>query len=436
MIKHQTRIILAGMLGNLIEAFDMTLCGLLSIYLAKHLTGSTTTGLLVVFFTFFAGYLARPIGAVTLGIMSDAYGRKITLAVSILSMGIATALIGLIPPNSSIGIASIIILLILRIIQSFSCGAEYLNTSAYLIENAAPNRKGYTGSWAAFGTMSGKLIASVVVLATVYIAQGYPEFEWIVWRLPFLIALLGSAIGLYIRVRIPESLEYVVYYSAHPKPKLSNLVNQSLEFIRLNKLKSLYVFTLSCLGVTTTVQIYIYGPTQAHLYKTFSDYQIILANIVSLIVLLTVFPIVGKLSDRISREKIVVSACFGFLILSQPFFHLLSYGSYPQFMLIQCLISIPAAAYYATVPVMMAEMFPLNLRCTVLSVLYSFAASLAAGLTPLLSLLLIKKTHIASSPSILIFFLVACTLSIIGLQFLKHRNQISNSDSALEPHKT
>lgn len=85
-----------------------------------------------------------------------------------------------------------------------------------------------------------------------------------------------------------------------------------------------YVFVLSCLGVTTTFQIYIYGPMQAHLYSSFQDYEILTSNIISLIVLLSIFPIIGKLSDRVNRETIVVVASLGFMILSQPFFNSLS----------------------------------------------------------------------------------------------------------------
>lgn len=417
MMKHQTRIILAGMMGNLIEAFDLAICGLLSVYLAKYLVGDTSKGLIIVFGTFLGGYLARPLGAMVLGLLSDVYGRKITLAASILSMGIATALIGLIPPNSSIGTASMVTLLILRITQSFSCGAEYLNSSAYLVENAETSHKGYSGSWAPFGAMAGTLAASLIVLVILSLIEVYPELEWAIWRLPFVLALLGSSIGLYIRLFIPESLEYVMYYADRPKPTFKGLFNQSFKYIAENKLKSLYVFALSCLGVTTTFQIYIYGPTQAHIYGHFSDHQIILSNIISLTVLLCVFPIIGKLSDRVNREKIVIAASLGFLILSQPYFYLLSYDNYSALVLIQCLISIPAAAYYATVPVMLAEMFPINLRCTVLSVLYSTAASLSAGLTPLLSLMLLKKTNNATSPTLLIIILVVFSL---GLMWLKH----------------
>jgi MHS family proline/betaine transporter-like MFS transporter len=422
MIKHQTRIILAGMMGNLIESFDMAICGLLSLYLAKYLIGNASEGILLVFLTFFAGYLARPIGALVMGLFSDIYGRKIILAISILSMGISTAIIGFVPPKSTIGIASLFILLFLRIIQSFSCGAEYLNSSAYLVENAPSSRKGYTGSWASFGTMSGKLLASLMVLIVIYFNSKYPDLEWAIWRIPFVFALLGSSIGLYIRLCIPESMEYIMYYSDRSKPKLGNLFTDSCRYAKANKLQTLYVFILSCLGVTTTAQIFIYAPMQAHIYGGYSDHQIMMSNIISLIVLLSVFPLVGRLSDQINREKIVMAASIGFLILSQPFFYLLSHGDYYQLVLIQGLIALPAGAYYATVPVMLAEMFPINLRCTVLSILYSIAASLSAGLAPLLSLLLVKKTEIASSPSLLVFILVTAAFLIISLKHFNTRN--------------
>lgn len=415
-MKHRLRIRIAGMLGNLIETFDMAICGLLSIYLAKYLIGNEAQGLSIIFATFFAGYLARPIGAMVLGLFSDGYGRKITLAASILVMGIATTLIGFIPPASSTGIASIVVLLMLRIIQSFSCGSEYLNSSAYLVENSDASTKGYAGSWASFGSMSGFLLASIVALTVAWLMQIYPEFEWAIWRAPFILALVGSSFGLYVRLCIPESREFVAYYANHQRPKISSLFFQSFQYIAEHKSRSLYVFLLSCLGVTTTFQIYIYAPVQSHIYGSFSDRQIMISNIISLLVLLAVFPFIGKLSDKINKEKIVVFASLGLMVLSQPFFYFLSYGTYSEFILMQSLISIPAAAYYATVPVMLTEMFPINLRCSVLSVLYSTAASLSAGLAPLLSLILLKKTQSAVSPATLTVILVISSLLVMHLR--------------------
>ena len=418
-MKHQTRNILTGMIGNLVESFDMAICGLLSVYFAKYLISDNLSGLLVVFVTFFAGYLARPLGAVFLGLLSDVYGRKITLAASILSMGISTALIGFIPPSSSIGIAAMVLLFILRIIQSFSCGAEYLNSSTYLVENAEVSRKGYAGSWASFGAMAGLLVASFMTLGMSYFIEAYPDLEAIVWRVPFIFALLGSSIGLYIRLYIPESLEYLIHYSENPRPKFGCLFQQSIRYVIENKLKSVYVFVLSCLGVTSTFQIYIYAPIQAHLYGSFSDQQIITSNIISLVVLLLVSPIMGKLSDRLNREKIVIAASLGFWFLSMPYFYFLASRNYPALVLIQVLIAIPASAYYATVPVILAEMFPINLRCTVLSVLYATAASLAAGLTPLLSLMLLRSTNQSVAPTLLIIVLIALVWGVMRVRYLK-----------------
>lgn len=425
-MKHQTRIILAGTLGNLIESFDMAVCGLLSVYIAKYLIGDATKGLILVFLTFFAGYLARPIGAIIMGLLSDIYGRKIILAGSILAMGVSTTFIGFIPPYETIGVYSVIALLTLRIIQSFSCGAEYLNSSAYLVENAEASKKGYSGSWASFGAMSGLLVASLVSLIVTYLTNHHPEYDWLIWRIPFILALLGSSIGLYIRLCIPESMEYIVYYSEKPKPKFKSLFTESINYIKNNKTQAIYVFVLSCLGVTTTFQIYIYGPMQAHLYGNFQDHEIILSNIISLIVLLGIFPLVGRLSDKINREKIVIFASIGFLILSQPFFYVLSHHDIYNLLLGQALIAIPAGAYYATVPVMLSEMFPIKLRCTVLSVLYSTAASLSAGLAPLISLILVQKTGLTSSPSFLVFALILSVFFVmIFKNVTKNRKQAS-----------
>ena len=424
MIKHQTRIILAGMMGNLIETFDMAICGLLSIYFAKYLIGDANKGLAIVFLTFFAGYLARPIGAAFLGLFSDTYGRKIMLAISILSMGVATALMGFIPSHNAIGMNSMILLLGLRVIQSFSCGAEYLNSSTYLVENADVTNKGYIGSWASFGAIAGLLAASVTALIVARLVSMHPELEWLIWRVPFILGLLGSSIGLYIRICIPESLAYIAYYADHPKPKFSSLLKQSCQFLAHNKLQALYAFTLSCLGVTTTFQIYIYAPIQAHIYGHFSDQQIIWSNIMALTIMLCVFPIIGKLSDKVSREKIVIAASLGFWFLSQPFFYLLAHGNFGMLILSQCLISIPAGAYYATVPVMLAEMFPLKLRCTVLSVLYATAASLSAGLTPVLSLMLLRHTNSPVAPTLLIFILVILVWGVMRLRSWKLKTTI------------
>ena len=429
-MKHQKRIILGAVFGNLIEAFDMAICGLLSLYLARYLIGDNHHGLMLIFVTFFAGYLARPIGAIVLGLFSDVYGRKITLAASIVAMGFATAAIGLIPSYQTIGINSMVILVVLRIIQSFSCGVEYLNSSAYLVENADISQKGFAGSWASFGSAGGLLMASIVTFGVTLLSFSFPEYEWLIWRVPFILALIGSSIGLYIRLFLPESLEYIVYYADNPKPEMAKVFRQALLYCFKNKIKSLHVFILSCLGVTTTFLFYIYGPTQAHLYGHFSDNQILIANIMSLIVLMSVYPIAGRLADVVNPNKMVVIAALGFVFLAQIFFFSLSSKNYLNFVLLQCLISIPSGIYYAIVPVMLTNMFPINLRCTVLSVIYAVAASLSAGITPILSLVLIEKTHMPSAPGLLVVSLVSMMFISMVLR-MREKHSFKQNDEQL-----
>lgn len=411
-MRNQTRIIIAGMMGNLIETFDISICSFLSIYLAKYLIDAPESGVMLIFITFFAGYLARPIGALCLGLMSDHYGRKAVLALSILSMGIATALIGVIPSN--LGEVSLYTLLVLRIIQSFSCGSEHLNSSIYLVENAEPGQKGYLGSWGVFGSTAGKFVASLAALCVSSAVYFFPQFEWLIWRIPFMLALLGSSIGLYVRLLIPESLEYVLHYAENPKPKFTTLLKLSLRYLHQHQLKSIYVFMLTSLGVSTTFLIYTYGPIQCHLYGQLSDKEIIISNLTALLLLMLLYPLLGKLSDKLEREKIIAYATVGLMLFFYPFSYYLSSDTLWKLVIAQCVLSVPAAAYYATISVMLAEMFPLELRCTVLSILYSAAASLSVGLTPLIAMVLTKHTGTPTAPTLLVILLGGITLTLMS----------------------
>jgi len=419
-LQHKNRIILAGMMGNLVESFDLSICGLLSLYLAKYLIGNSASGLFFIFLGFFTGYLARPLGAVFMGLFSDRYGRKIMMAASILFMGIATALIGFIPAHSSIGKTALIFLFALRIIQSFACGAEYLNSSAFLVECAAKNRKGFSASWSSFGGTAGLLIATLTTLVVVHVSEQHPELEWLMWRLPFTIALMGSSVGLYIRLCMPESLEYVLYYSDHKKPKLTDLTQQSFQYIKHQKVKAALVIALSLLGVSTSFLIYIYGPIQAKLYGNLNYTQILISNLVAACVMLIIYPIAGRLSDTHDRTKILRFSSCALLLLAPYFFQALSGSNLQHLMLMQALVSIPTAAYCAVVPVMLAEMFPLELRCTVLSTLYALSASCAAGLVPLIAFYLVNRTNNPTSPSWIITGLV---LFVWGMLMLSQKQE-------------
>ena len=137
--------------------------------------------------------------------------------------------------------------------------------------------------------------------------------------------------------------------------------------------------------------------------------------------MLLVCPLVGKLSAKIKREKIIIAATLGLWFLSQPYFYLLAHNHFGILLLCQCLISIATGAYFATIPVMILEAFPLHLRCTLVSTIYAMAASLSAGAVPSLSLKILKQHSHPVTPSVLIFCLVASVWGVMRLQRLKDK---------------
>lgn len=398
-MTHKNRILLAGILGNLVETFDSMLCGLLSVYLAKYLVGPSSMRLTFVFLSFFVGYLARPLGAIFMGLFSDAYGRKNVLASSILLMGIATAWIGFIPEHNAIGNTSFVLLILLRLVQNFACGAEYFNSSSFLIECADENHQGYAGSWASFGNAAGFLLASIVCFFVAYVSELYPNFEWLIWRIPFGLALIGACVGLYVRLSIPESLAYILHYTESSKPTLSELLQETCCYLREEKKTTYTIISLCLLGVGSSFLIYIYAPIQATLYGHLTYRDTLLSNIISFSVMLFIYPIFGYLSDKINRTHIVLGASSCLLFLSPFYFNALTTQHLSHLIFMQALISIPVTAFCAVFPVILVEHFPLKLRCTALSILTSVTASLTAGFMPLFAFQLVKITHSPTSPA-------------------------------------
>ena len=420
-MKHEKKIILGGLIGNLVEAYDVAICGFMAFYLSKYIIGDGEQGVGIVFGLFFIAYIARPLGAFILGMLSDIYGRKNVLMGSIVVMGLATTAIGLLPTNQSIGLLAAFALLVLRIIQSIACGSEFLNSVSFLVESGQDKGKGFRACFTSFGIMSGMLIASLTT--ELLFSRMTPDNEYWVWRLPFLFAGIGTLAGLYVRMNIPESLQYILYYSNKPKPKAHEIITQSMKLFKHHPFLFNYAFVTSFLSVASTFLFYVYVPIHAQLHSTFSKSQIFLSNTCSLLLILALIPLFGRLLDKVDRLKMIQFATAGFLVLVYPFIYALNFGNYPVFFMMQLLVTIPAACYYVVSSVLLTDIFPIQVRCTTLSITYSIAASLGAGLIPMISMYLVNKTHILTSPS----WIVVAVAAIAMLNFVylhkKYRQQ-------------
>ncbi len=407
-------------MGNVVEAYDMSICYFMATEMSRYLIGDNKGSLTVVLSLIFIAYLAKPLGAFILGLFSDLYGRKNVLMVSILIMGVSTALIGVIPGYQHIGLAAAGLLLTLRIIQSMALGSEFLNSSSLLVESGDNQQRGFRGCWSSVGVKAGYLLACLVVEGMRYLADAHPEIDYI-WRIPFLFALLTTIIGFAIRAKMPESLAYIVYYANRAKPTTRDIYKQSLNYIKKYPFMFHFAFFSSFLSVTTGFFFYLYIPLHAIQYAHLSRSLIMTSNTLALTLVTLLIPIFGWLSDKQDRLKMLTFASSGLLVLAYPFMYGINYGSAGYYILMQLLISIPCACYYSVATVLLTELFPLQIRCTALSIVYSIAASLAAGVPPLLSDYLARKTQMPSSPSLIIIILAAIVLTNIKILAQRYR---------------
>lgn len=426
-MKHQNKSILGGFMGNVVEAYDMSICYFMAAELSRYLIGENKGGLTVMLSLIFLAYLAKPLGAFILGLFSDLYGRKNVLMVSILIMGISTALIGVIPGYQHIGLAAAGLLLILRLIQSMALGSEFLNSASLLVESGDDSQRGFRGCWSSVGVKAGYLLACLIVEGMRYYATIHPEKDYI-WRLPFLFALFTTVIGFVIRAKMPESLAYVVYYANRAKPTTREIYKQAVSYIKQYPFMFHYAFFSSFLSVTTGFFFYLYIPLHAIQYAHLSRSLIMTSNTLALALVTLLIPIFGWISDKQDRLKMLTFASSGLLVLAYPFMQGINYGSPGYYIAMQLLISIPCACYYSVATVLLTELFPLPIRCTALSIVFSIAASLAAGLPPLLSDYLTRKTQMPSSPSLII--IVLAIIVLINIKILAQRYRLGKNQYA------
>lgn len=446
-MNYQNKAILGGLIGNIVEAYDMSICYFMATELSRYLLGDSKGNLTIILSLIFIAYLAKPIGAFILGLFSDLYGRKNVLMVSILIMGLSTASIGLIPGYNRIGLYAAALLLSLRIIQSMALGSEFLNSASLLVESGDDKQRGFRGCWSSVGVKAGYLIACLLVEGMHLFAQTHSDMDYL-WRIPFLFALLTTLVGLYIRIKMPESLDYVVYYANRARPSTDEIYKQALSYGKKHPFILHYAFFSSFLSVTTGFFFYLYIPLHAIHYANLSRSFIMTSNMLALALVTLLIPVFGWMSDKVDRLKMLTFASSGLLVLAYPFMHGINYGNVSYYLCMQLLISIPCACYYSVATVLLTELVPLPIRCTALSIVYSIAASLAAGIPPLLSDYLARRTQLPSSPSIIIIVLAAIVLFNIKILAQRYRigknrysstylhSELPRNPEQFEPHST
>ena len=393
------RVIFASSLGTLFEWYDFYLYGTLAVFFGGLFfpEGNDRAALLASLATFGAGFGVRPLGAVVFGRIGDLIGRKYTFLVTIFTMGLSTALIGVLPTYAAVGIVAPVLLVTLRLVQGLALGGEYGGAATYVAEHVPDSRRGYYTSFIQTTATLGFFL-SLAVIGGCRIGFGAEEFKSWGWRVPFLasVALLG--VSVWIRLRMRESplfakLKIEGKVSRNPiRESFANPTN--LKFVLL----ALFGATAGQGVVWYTGQFYALTFLQKPLNLDWRWAYVLVAIALALGTPLFVF--FGRLSDRIGRKRVMMSGCLLAAISYVPIYMGLSALVNPDGAEAVTSLSTARAAgvvglifvqmvwvtmVYGPIAAFLVELFPTSIRYTSMSLPYHLGNGWFGGFLPLIA---------------------------------------------------
>jgi MHS family alpha-ketoglutarate permease-like MFS transporter len=378
--SYSPRTIVAGVIGNMVEWYDWTIYGLLagvfspSLFPAHDPTSSVISALL----TFAVGFLMRPVGSIVLSPLADRYGRKQILSVTILMMGFGSLLVALVPSYASIGIGAPVIVLIARLLQGFSTGAEFQSSTVYLVEHAPAERRAFVGSSQLASIGFAILLATgTATLTTLLVPQ--PALGTWAWRIPFLFGAVLSLYGVWIRLRLPETPYFIAIEQRQDKAR-----RPIFDAFREFPASTFYVF---CVQIGT-VMFYLWTvflPTYANLVGKLPISQGLLGGTVALAVFTVAVPAMAALSDRIGRKPLLIGSAAGFVILARPMFGWLGNGDFSTFLMVDIVGCLLLAMVDGVMPALFCELFPTRVRTSGIGIPYQVCSAIFSGTAPLIA---------------------------------------------------
>jgi len=404
------RVIAASLIGTTIEWYDFFLYGSAAALVFSHVffpQSDPFIGTLLAFGTYAVGFVARPIGGIVFGHYGDRIGRKKLLMLSLVLMGLATTLIGLLPGYDRIGIWAPVGLIVLRLVQGFAVGGEWGGAVLMAAEHGNAARRGFWASWPQAGVAAGNLLAAGV-LALMARLQNEADFLSWGWRVPFLLSVLLVAVGWYIRNRVEESRMFeaaLAEAEAPPKlPALDVLRERPRAVVlgaglRVGENISYYILT----AFSLTFLVDVGGESRALALN---------ALLIGAAVQFFAIPFFGHLSDRIGRRWVYAFGALGLAGWSFAMFPLLESGSNGAIILALVVGLVLHGAMYGPQAAMIAELFPTRIRYSGASIAYQLTAIFAGSLAPIVAVWLYKQY--GSALPVAIYVAVACLISGIS----------------------
>jgi MHS family shikimate/dehydroshikimate transporter-like MFS transporter len=379
----------ASLVGSALEWYDFFLYGTAAALVFNKLffpTFDPLVGTIAAFGTNAVGFLARPLGGVIFGHFGDRLGRKSMLVITLVMMGCATFLIGVLPTYQSIGVWAAVLLIVLRVVQGVAVGGEWGGGVLIVSEHAPEHRRGFYSAWSQTGVGLGFVLSASAYALVSGVTTDSAFLAW-GWRIPFLIGIVLTAVGLLIRLRIMETpafqrtaseeepvrLPVVEALRAHPKAV-------AITFgARLAENGASYVFLTFSLSYAA----------HAHLSRNL----VLTAVVVGMLVESFAMPAWGALSDRIGRKPVYLGGAIALVLWAYPFFVMLdSRNTVLVFVAVFVAVVVCHGAMIGPQPAFLSELFDAKVRYSGMALGHEVASTVAGGFSPIIATALLAWT--------------------------------------------
>ena len=401
--NSRNRIIFASMIGTTIEFYDFYIYATAAVSVFPLLFFPTThagASLLASMATFGVAFVARPLGSIIFGHFGDRVGRKATLVGSLLTMGLATFTIGLLPTAYQIGVFAPILLTILRFCQGLGLGGEWSGAALLATETAEKGKRAWAAMWPQLGAPIGLFLADGFFLLLTWLfdytaAQATIDHEFVVWgwRIPFLMSFLMVFLGLYVRIKLTETPVFsrAIERGEKLKAPLVAVIKDHTANLALGTIIPLSMYCTVYLMTTWILSYGIGNVDNGYLgisYQRFLELQLI-----SVIFCAAAIPIAGKLADRFGRRPVMICTTLAIFLYGLSFGAFLNpeiigtgvNANIPLMFAFLCIGFTLMGLSFGPMSAILPELFPTNVRYTGSGISYNLSSIFGAGFTPFIA---------------------------------------------------
>ncbi|WP_051773120.1 MFS transporter [Saccharothrix sp. NRRL B-16314] len=408
------KLMAAGLVGSSLEWYDFFIYATAAALVFPKLffpDASPLVGLLLSFSTFWAGFIARPVGGLVFGHVGDKFGRKPALVACLAMMAAATFLIGLLPTSATLGVLAPVLLVVLRFVQGIAVGGQWGGVVLLLTETAGPAKRGFAGTFGQAGVPLGVILGNVaflVVGATVPPA----DFAAWGWRVPFLASALLFPVVLFIQLKVEDSpvfREIKERRAEAPTAAPAPLREVLRTHWRTVLLGSGLMFASNAIFYVSIAGVLDYTTRELGLARN----SVLVVTLLSSLLSVPVILLAGRWSDRHGRRPLIIVGAVGLIVWAFPYFWLIDTASLGLIFVALAVSGVASSLVYGPVAAYLAELFEPHVRYSGASLAYQLASILVSGGTPFIMTALLVATGTSASVSTFLLVMGVVTLASV-----------------------